>query len=260
MAMQMEHEFTVPVPVDQAWPVLLDVERVAPCMPGATLDSVDGDAFTGRLKVKVGPITVTYRGNASFSEKDEATHTVVLEASGKEARGSGTASATVQAALSGLPGSDGQTKVEVRTTFNVTGRPAQFGRGVLSDVGGRLIDRFAERLAGQLGAGDGDQGAEPTPTAATEDATAVPRPRGTDESGAADGAAHVNGASPAAAAAGEATSAPVTRPVVADDQADDAIDLLDVAGVPVLKRVVPVAGAVALGFVLWRLVRRRRSH
>ena len=144
MAMQFEHEFTVPVPVDQAWPVLLDVERVAPCLPGAAVDSVEGNTFTGRMKVKVGPITVTYSGKASFEEVDKDAHKVTLKASGRETRGAGTANATVRARLLD---EGGQTKVTVETSFNVTGRPAQFGRGVMAEVGGRLIDRFAENLA-----------------------------------------------------------------------------------------------------------------
>src|SRR3954464_14843907 len=97
--MELEHEFTVPVPVDQAWAVLLDVERIAPCMPGATLDSIEGDDFTGRLKVKLGAMTITYKGSARIAARDEKARTVTIEGSGKEARGSGTASATVQATL-----------------------------------------------------------------------------------------------------------------------------------------------------------------
>ncbi|MEV7967227.1 SRPBCC domain-containing protein [Sphaerisporangium sp. NPDC088356] len=144
MTMRFEHEFTVPVPIEQAWSVLLDVERVAPCLPGATLDTVDGDALTGRMKVKVGPITVTYRGQASFESVDKDAHALSIKASGKEARGTGTASAIVNAALTG----EGvRTKVTVETSFNVTGRPAQFGRGVMAEVGAKLIDRFAANLA-----------------------------------------------------------------------------------------------------------------
>src|SRR6266496_3245424 len=145
--MEFEHSFTIPVPPDEAWEVLLDVERVAPCMPGATVDTVDGDDLTGRVKVKVGPITMTYRGHARFVERDEAAHTVTIEASGKESRGTGTASATVHAALRG---DDGQTRVTMSTTLNVTGRPAQMGRGVLADVSAKLIEQFAANLAKQL--------------------------------------------------------------------------------------------------------------
>ncbi|GAA2891814.1 SRPBCC family protein [Streptosporangium fragile] len=171
MAMRFEHEFTVPVPVEQAWPVLLDVERVAPCLPGAAVDKVEGDSFTGRMKVKVGPITVTYQGEAAFENVDADTHSLTMKASGKEARGAGTAGATVVARLHPA---DAVTRVTVDTTFNVTGRPAQFGRGVMAEVGAKLIERFAANLADLLGK---SPAAEPATTAhAPEPATAPHAP------------------------------------------------------------------------------------
>src|SRR5258708_4618065 len=145
--MELEHSFTIPVPLEQAWQVLLDVQQIAPCMPGATVDSVDGDVIAGRIKVKVGPVTMTYAGTGRFVQRDEQAHTVTLEASGKETRGAGTASATVR---STLQDEGGQTKVVVHTTMSVTGRPAQFGRGVMAEVSGRIIERFAANLAGLL--------------------------------------------------------------------------------------------------------------
>jgi carbon monoxide dehydrogenase subunit G len=147
--MELEHSFTVPVPEERAWEVLMDVNRVAPCMPGASLDSVEGDDIKGRIKVKVGPIAMTYAGTAHFAERDEQNHVIVLEASGKETRGAGTASATVR---STLQEQGDQTHVVVNTTLNVTGRPAQFGRGVMAEVGGKLIGIFASNLAEMLAA------------------------------------------------------------------------------------------------------------
>jgi uncharacterized protein len=142
--MELEHQFTVPVPVDRAWEVLLDVEKIAPCMPGAVIDSVDGDSFTGQVKVKVGPITVAYAGQATFLEKDAAAHRAVVEAKGRETRGSGTAAATVTASMT----EDGEsTRVTVVTDLAITGRPAQFGRGVMNDVGNKLIGQFADCVA-----------------------------------------------------------------------------------------------------------------
>src|SRR5579862_8860899 len=138
--MELEHSFTVPVSKERAWDVLLDVERVAPCMPGATLDSVDGDNIAGKIKVKVGPISMTYAGTAKFVERDKDAGVVTLEASGKETRGSGTASASVRSVLEDRGDS---THVTVHTTLNVTGKPAQFGRGVMSEVSGKLIGIFA---------------------------------------------------------------------------------------------------------------------
>jgi carbon monoxide dehydrogenase subunit G len=172
---QLENSFTVPVPVDEAWRVLLDIERIAPCMPGAALDSVNGDDFTGRVKVKLGPINLTYQGKASFIEKDEAAHRAVIDAKGKDQRGNGTAAATVTANLK----AEGEiTRVDVLTDLNITGRPAQFGRGVMTDVGNKLLGQFADKLAAQLGQGDAQGDAEragsaaPTP-AATPAAKAV---------------------------------------------------------------------------------------
>src|SRR3984885_3197379 len=131
--MELEHSFTVPVPEERAWEVLMDVNRVAPCMPGASLDSVEGDDIKGRIKVKVGPVALTYAGTAHFTERDEEARSITLEASGREPRGPGPASATVR---SSLEDEGGQTKVVVLTTMNVTGRPAQFGRGVMAEVSG----------------------------------------------------------------------------------------------------------------------------
>jgi uncharacterized protein len=236
--MELEHSFTVPVPVDQAWDVLLDVERVAPCMPGATLDSVDGDGIKGRIKVKVGPISMTYAGTAKFTEQNRDAGVITMEASGKETRGSGTAAATVR---SELHGQDGQTEVTVHTSLNVTGRPAQFGRGVMADVSAKLIGIFATNLADMLTAGN-----DPAPeTAAPE--PAAPEP--VVQADAHDGAATIT------------TSAPVsTAPAAGPASSDDSLNLLQVAGLPVLKRVAAPAGALlaALAAVLiWR--RRRRQ-
>lgn len=155
--MQLENRFTVPVPAEDAWRILLDVRRVAPCLPGATLGDVDGDEFTGNVKVKVGPVMLTYKGQARFAQRDDAARSVVIEAAGRETRGSGTAAATVTARLTELGGT---TEVHVVTDLNVTGKPAQFGRGVLVDLSTKLIDQFAQRLAAEVQAGGG---AEPVP-------------------------------------------------------------------------------------------------
>jgi carbon monoxide dehydrogenase subunit G len=183
--MELEHSFTVPVPPERAMDVLLDVQRVAPCMPGASVDSVEGGDIKGRIKVKVGPISMTYAGTAHFDKRDAEAGVIVLEASGKETRGAGTASATVR---SQLQGENGHTKVVVHTSLNVTGRPAQFGRGVMAEVGGKLIGIFADNLAAMLaadsGAGSGSPAVpsaavvpeEPAPPAAGELETSVPGP------------------------------------------------------------------------------------
>lgn len=350
--MELEHSFTVPVPRDRAWDVLLDVERVAPCMPGATIDSVDGDEIRGRIKVKVGPINMTYAGTARFVEKDKATGVVRLEASGRETRGAGTAAATVRSVLEDK---GDHTDVIVLTTLNVTGRPAQFGRGVMNEVGGRLLTIFATNLATTLaapddgsegpqdsgsggrpaGAGSGDQQSAsqaPAQTRAREPEL-VPAAAPVNELGlparavacleraglatvgqvaakSADQLLAIDGIGPAsvdeikakladrglalgqAAAAAEAVTAAAEAAAPADQvgpapaepaeaQApasahahehpradavraaahqleDDAINLLKVAGMPVLKRALPVLAALAVALVIGLRKRLRR--
>src|SRR5581483_11312707 len=256
MAMEMDHSFTVPVSPDKAWDVLLDVERIAPCMPGATVDEFDGEVVTGRIKVKVGPVSLTYRGTAKFTERDADAKVIVLDASGKETRGAGTASATVRATLE--PESGGTaTKATMHTTMNVTGRPAQFGRGVMVEVGGKLVEQFAQNLrqlitsdgaagsaeAGARGTGAGGTGAGGTATA-EEDADADPSP----------GAASAPAASSPAAAAAPSAPATVSAPP-APAQADS-INLVRLVGPAILKRVVPVAAGLAALALLGRRFRR----
>jgi uncharacterized protein len=144
---ELTNEFLVPVPVEQAWAVLTDVERIAPCMPGTTLEEVDGDAYRGNVKVKVGPMTAQYRGAARFLERDDAAHRAVLRAEGRESRGQGNAAATITATVTAH--GDGSV-VKVVTDLTITGKVAQFGRGVLADVSARLMKEFADRLAQDL--------------------------------------------------------------------------------------------------------------
>ncbi|MGP2437856.1 SRPBCC family protein [Streptomyces sp. JW3] len=215
--MELHHEFTVPVPVDDAWRALLDIERVAPCMPGATVDAFDGKTVTGSVKVKVGPVTLTYKGTAVFEEQDDAAHRMVLVAGGREARGQGTARATVTGTLSER---DGGTAVSVRTDLTVTGRPAQFGRGVIAEVGDRIIGRFATNLSERLAA-----------------------PEENTEEGTEEGAEETAGA-PAAEPAGR----------------DDALDLVRAAGAPLARRAGPALAAVLVGTLVVVRIRRWRRR
>ena len=162
--MELKNEFRVAVPGAKTWQVLTDVERVAPCIPGAQLLSVDGDDFTGVVKVKVGPITVSYKGDASFQEKDEAAQRVVIKATGKETRGSGNAAAVVTAQLKD-DGTHG-TIVSITTDLTVSGKAAQFGRGVLADVSTNLIGQFARNLEADLLGDTATSAAASTPVAA----------------------------------------------------------------------------------------------
>lgn len=145
--MILEHAFTVPTSPDETWRTLLDVERIAPCMPGAGLDSVEGDDFTGRIRVKLGAIQMAYKMKGRFAEKDESDRRVVIEGSGKESRGGGTVKATITLQL--LPAGE-STDVKVVTDLSITGKPAQFGRGALDDVGGKILGQFADSLAAMV--------------------------------------------------------------------------------------------------------------
>ncbi|PTM85728.1 SRPBCC family protein [Streptomyces sp. VMFN-G11Ma] len=220
--MELNHEFTVPVPIDDAWRTLLDIERVAPCMPGASVEDYDGKTVTGSVKVKVGPITVTYKGTAVFEEQDETAHRMVLIASGRETRGQGTARATVTGTLTER---DGGTTVSVRTDLTVTGRPAQFGRGVMAEVGDRLVGQFSDCLAQRIG-----------------------EPAGADESAA-------EGAGETAEAAGAGVARDTETPPAAEP-----LDLLRVAGAPVAKRAAVGAAAALVVAVVALGLRRKRRH
>ena len=167
--MELNNEFRVAVPAATVWEVFTDVERVAPCLPGATLLSVDGDDFTGAVKVKVGPITVSYQGVARYQEKDPAAQRLVLKAEGKETRGNGTAAATVTAQLK----DEGDaTTVVITTDLAISGKAAQFGRGVLADVSGNLIAQFARSLEAELRGATSPVTAAPT----AESAAAAAQP------------------------------------------------------------------------------------
>lgn len=183
--MELTHRFTVPAPLADTWATFNDIESVAGCFPGATVTSVDGDDFTGTCKVKLGPISLVYSGSGSFISKDGAAGTFELEAKGKDKRGNGTAGAKVRAALTDAGG--GSTQVEVVTDLQITGKPAQFGRGVIQDVSDKLLNQFVACLEQRL------QG--PTATAGPEVATGASTAASEDAGSGAE-------AVPAAAAAG----------------------------------------------------------
>jgi carbon monoxide dehydrogenase subunit G len=248
--MQLEHTFTVPVPVAQAWEVLLDVERIAPCMPGATVEAFDGETIDGKVKVKVGPIPVSYAGTAKFVEKDAGARRAVIDARAKEARGTGTAAATITAVLTE---SDSSTDVVVTTDLQITGKPAQFGRGVMVEVGNKLLGKFADCLADELSGGSAP--ATDAPAAAASGAPAAPAASDAPAGGQTAAAAS-DIASSTSAAAPQATTPPPSLRRLPDD---DAIDLLDTAGPAVLKRLAPVLAGLVLLLLLWRLRSRRRD-
>ena len=206
---ELEHSFTVPADIDTAWNTLLDVDRIAMCMPGATLISVEGDTFKGEVKIKLGPITMVFGGTASFVDKDVANHRLVINASGSETKGTSTAQATVTTQL--VAESPTLTRVDVNTDLAITGKPAQFGRGVMSDVAGRIIGQFAGNLEGVVAAGSGTSNATSSDSSATS--AAMPAP------------------------------------------AADAIDMMEVAGGAVAKKLIPVALVVVAVVVAWILLK-----
>jgi carbon monoxide dehydrogenase subunit G len=257
--MQLENKFTIDAPIEKAWEALNTPQTIAPCFPGATLTEYEGDSFTGTVKVKLGPISLTYKGKGVYKERDDANHRVVIDATGRDSRGNGTAEATVVGTM--VADGPDKTAVTMATDMKITGRPAQFGRGVISDVADKIIGQFAACVASKLQA-DGAPAAEPEAAAESAEETAQV-PATVSASGEAAGAAATNGSSAAngpALSSTPAAAAASTRTVVAPMKSEiDAIDLLDTAGAPVLKRLVPVLGGALLLLIAVILVRRSRS-
>jgi uncharacterized protein len=260
--MELTNEFTVPVPVERAWEVLTDVELIAPCLPGAQLQEVEGDEYRGIVKVKVGPITAQYKGAATFQEQDEAARRLVLKAEGRDTRGQGSASALITVTMQEQAGS---THVAVNTDLTIKGKVAQFGRGMIADVSAKLLTQFVECLEGKLDA--------PAAAAAPESpAEAVPAP--TDAATAPDpDAVGQQGAAAATAAPGTSTTAgspstPRAEPTATVPPAAEggvrkisqpearAVDLIEAAGGSAAKRFAPV---IIVILVLWLLGRRRSN-
>lgn len=255
--MELTNDFRVSVPVDQAWDVLTDVERIAPCLPGAELKEVEGDEYRGIVKVKVGPITAQYRGKATFVEKNDGDHRAVLRAEGRDTRGQGNANATITATLT--PDGDG-TAVSVVTDLVVTGKVAQFGRGVLADVSSKLLTQFVQCLENDLlsspATGNGAPSAPADTATGNGPAPAARAPKPTETAAppspapAASPAASVTSKQPAAATATSGPRRIESRPA-------EPVDLLEAAGIPAAKRAIPIVAGVLL--VLWFLRRRRRG-
>ena len=258
--MELTNEFRVSVPVDEAWSVLTDLERIAPCMPGAELQEVEGDEYRGVVKIKVGPITAQYKGKASFQSLDTGAHRAVLKAEGRDTRGQGNASATVTAELE----SEGSgTAVRITTDLNVTGKVAQFGRGVLADVSAKLLAQFVSHLETDVlsgpsgGAGSpGTAGATPPAAAGVPAPTATPPASGSG-SGTSSAPESANGAVQAAgpeSTNGAAEPAPTVRTI--QSRPAEPVNLLEAAGGSVSKRLVPVGLGFLVLLILWRVLRR----
>ncbi|SEF35668.1 Carbon monoxide dehydrogenase subunit G [Amycolatopsis pretoriensis] len=250
--MRLDHEFTVPAPIGEVWQAVVDPERVAPCMPGATLTKVEGDKFSGTVKVKLGPISLLYKGNGEFLEKDDAAHKVTIKASGKDSRGAGTAAATVTLTLTEA---EGGTHGSVATDLSITGKPAQFGRGLISEVGGKILDTFAGCLSGKL-APSASPAPSPVAAAPTPEPTATAEPvaKPAPSVKPAPTTAEIN-TDPKPASSSDR---PPLRSVPAAPETE-AIDLLDYAGQSVLKRVTPVLLGIAAVVGLVAIIRALRK-
>ncbi|MEO6511156.1 MAG: SRPBCC family protein [Nocardioides sp.] len=241
--MDLTHRFTVPIPVEQAWAEFNDIASVAECFPGATVTSAEGDSFQGSVKVKLGPIALVYNGSGTFTEKDEAAHRMVVDAKGKDKRGNGTAGALVTMTMTDSVGSAGSTDVEVVTDLAITGKPAQFGRGVMQDVSDKLLGQFVACLEQRFeGAADAPEAApvavvDPTPPAAE------PEPTLTDES--APAVVEAPPPAPAPAVAPPAAPVPAARPAGGARKDADAINL-GATVLPVLFKSYWKQGLVAL--------------
>jgi len=283
--MELSNEFEVSVPIAEAWAVLTDVERIAPCLPGAQLQEVEGDDYRGVVKVKVGPISAQYKGAAHFVEKDDANYRAVLSASGRDTRGQGNASASITAELTAK---GDITHVSVLTDLTITGKVAQFGRGVIGDVSVKLLDQFVENLESTVLTRNGgtdadslDRGDQPDdrenrpdvrddrPDDRDDDvtqllATELTKVWGDRESG----TEAVRAARPALAPRPDLlaveqglTVGTEPAPVAArriDSPEAQPIDLFEAAGTPVLKRLLPLAGLALVAIVVVAILRRRR--
>ena len=222
--MELNHSFTVKQPIAETWQILTDLERIAPCLPGAQLEEVHGDVYKGGVKIKVGPITAQFKGEAQFAERNDADFKAVLKASGRDTGGKGNASATITAQLTPVDASS--TTCNLVTDLSITGKVAQFGRGALADVSEKLLAQFSDNLNELIKT----QGAAPAPA-------------------------------PVATAAAT-SSAPSGEPQIRkiEGPAAEPLDLGNVAGGAVMKRVLPLlAGLAAVLLFVRRIFRRKKS-
>jgi len=270
---ELVNDFTVNTPIDDAWVILTDVERIAPCLPGAQLEEVEGDVYRGSVKVKVGPITAQFKGEAQFIEKDAAAHRAVLRAKGRDTGGKGNADAKITAQLASV--SPSMTRCTVTTDLNITGKVAQFGRGALADVSTKLLGQFVDNLeATVLTQPAVAATAKAKPKAATKAAPRATRPATPIETPAAETptpskstAAKKNSKSvppdsgPIEAGPEDVQPEAEAKPTIRKIEQRDVepVDLLDAAGASIAKRIFPVVVVVVV-LLLWRGRRRRRRR
>jgi hypothetical protein len=239
---QLLNEFTVNRSIAHAWSVLTDVERIAPCMPGAQLQEIEGDVYRGVVKVKLGPISTSFKGQASFIERDDANHRAVLKGEGRDTGGKGNADALITAQLEAV--SAHVTKCVVSTDLHISGKVAQFGRGVMGDVSSKLMAQFANNLNAML---DNEQDDPQEAAALVEEAVAHEQ----------EVVAHIADTAPAANPP-EATSVAAEATTVRKIQgpAAEPIQLSEFAGSAVLKRLLPALGGLVVVLLILRRLRK----
>jgi carbon monoxide dehydrogenase subunit G len=242
MAEQLVNEFTVNRPIEEAWPVICDVERIAPCLPGAQLEEIEGDIYRGVVKVKLGAVTTQFKGQAHFVERDDEIHRAKLRAEGRDTGGRGNAAADITAEAESL--SPTSTRFLVTTDLHITGKVAQFGRGIMGDVSKKLMEQFASNLNTMLDSSSIEAVAlAEEPAAVAAGATAAP----------ASATASSTGEAAAPSGNGPAAAGPTKR--IVEGPATEPVDIAGVAGPAVLKRVAPLLLGLLLLFVV---LRRRR--
>ena len=236
---KLTNEFVVNRPIDEAWAVLTDVERIAPCMPGAQLEEIEGELYRGVVKVKLGAISTAFRGQARFVERDDVNHRAVLHGEGRDTTGKGNADAMITASM--MPISETQSSCLVETDLRVTGKVAQFGRGIMGDVSKKLMAQFANNLNAMLDA-SGDQPVAAAATAPTAAGAATTAPKAADAGSSETGAAGASGG-------------PTVRKI--EGPATEPIELAGMAGTAVLKRLLPAFGGLVLLLLIVRRFGRR---
>jgi uncharacterized protein len=244
MAEQIVNEFTVNRPIDEAWPIICDVERIAPCLPGAQLEEIEGEVYRGRVKVKLGAVTAQFKGEAQFVERDDVNYKAKLKGKGRDTGGRGNAEADIYAEAEAL--SPTSTKCTVVADLHITGKVAQFGRGILGDVSKKLIDQFASNLNTMLD----EQGTTPAADESPAEAVPAAEPAAAEPSVAAAPAVDEQ---PAAATSASAATGPTVRKI--NGPAAEPVDLAGMAGPALIKRAAPALAALLL---LLLLLRRRK--
>ncbi len=242
--MDLNHEFTVAVPVADCWRILTDLERIAPCLPGAQLQEIEGDTYRGVVKIKVGPIQAQFKGQASFLERDDNAHKAVLKGEGRDTGGKGNASALITAEMTAVDATS--TAVKVSTDLSITGKVAQFGRGAMADISDKLLGQFVDNLNTMIASGSADEAS----TQASASSTFASGSNVSDAEPASASSTTSDSGVDSSTTAPEAVASGVRK---IDGPEAEALDLLSVGGGTIAKLALPVV--VIAAFVIWLIVK-----